>query len=340
VFNPPTVTVTILAQAQMVSLTDTLHLGRLLNPIAVSQSTMAATTGKGHQDSKQATGLITFYNGQFQSVAVPVGTVLTASDGVRIATDQGALLPAGNPPASGKTTVSAHASIPGRGGTVAAYAIGVACCAPSVLAKNTQSFTGGQDERDFHTVSQSDIDHAATPLNTALTRSVSGALQAQVANSEALQTLPCTPTVRSDHLAGQETREVRVTVSETCGAVAFSKDALRAQATAFLTIQATQRLGAGYTLGGEIHLTVRQATVTHTTPTLVFSCQGEWVYSVTNVQQQLIRSLIAGKTNQQALDVLAHLPGIVQATIGDVDGNAKLPSNPTLIHLVILEQLG
>jgi hypothetical protein len=261
VFHPPTVTVTMLAKSQIVSLTGTLHLVRLLNPITVSQSTMAATTGKGHQDSKQATGLITFYNGQFQSVAVPAGTILTTSDDVLIATDQGALLPAGNPPAYGQATVSAHAIIPGARGNIAAYAINVACCAPSVLAKNTQSFTGGQDERDFHTVSQNDIDHAGTPLNTALTRSVSGALQAQVANSESLQTLPCTPTVRSDHLAGQESREVKVTVSETCGAVAYSNDALRAQATALLTFQATQRLGAGYTLGGEIHLTIRQATV-------------------------------------------------------------------------------
>jgi hypothetical protein len=64
------------------------------------------------------------------------------------------------------------------------------------------------------------------------------------------------------------------------------------------------------------------------------------VYGVTNAQQRSMKSLIAGKTKQQALDVLAHLPGIVQATIGDVDGNAKLPRNPALIHLVILEQLG
>jgi hypothetical protein len=60
------------------------------------------------------------------------------------------------------------------------------------------------------------------------------------------------------------------------------------------------------------------------------------VYGVTNAQQQLIKNLIAGKTKQQALDALAHLPGIQRARIGDVDDNAKLPRNPGLIHLIIL----
>jgi hypothetical protein len=335
-FDPPTVTVTMLAKAQTVSLTGTLQPGRLLNPITASQSTVVATTGKGHQDSKQAAGLITLYNGQFQSVAVPAGTMLTVSKGVQIATDQDALLPAGTPPAYGQTTVSAHAIIPGRGGNIAAYAISVACCAPAVLAKNTQGFTGGQDERDFHTVTQSDIDQAATPMKPILAQSVSGALQGQLTHSEALQTLPCTPTVRSDHQAGQEAREVKVTVAETCSAVTYNNAALQAQATALLTIRATQQVGAGYTLVGAIHVTLRQATVSHTTPSLVFSCQGVWVYGVTNAQQQLIKNLIAGKTEQQALDALAHLPGIQRARIGDVDDNAKLPRNPGLIHLIIL----
>jgi hypothetical protein len=53
----------------------------------------------------------------------------------------------------------------------------------------------------------------------------------------------------------------------------------------------------------------------------------------------LIKSLIAGKTKQQALDTLAHLPGIQQATIGDVESNTNLPRNPASIYLVILEQL-
>jgi hypothetical protein len=208
-----------------------------------------------------------------------------------------------------------------------------------VFAKNTHSFTGGQNERDFHTVAQSDIDHAATPLITALARSVSGALHGQVTNSEALQALPCTPTVRSDRQAGQEATTVQVTVSETCSAVAYKKNALQAQATARLTTQATHWLCTGYALVGEIHVTLRQATVTHTTPTLVFSCQGVWMYGVTNAQQQLIKSLIAGKTKQQALDTLAHLPGIQQETIGNVGSNTKLPRNPASIYLVILEQL-
>jgi hypothetical protein len=280
--------------------------------------------------------LITLYNGQFQRVFIAAGTILTGANGVQIVTDQDASIPAGNPPSYGQVTVSAHALVFGTRGNIPAYDIDQACCDVSVLAKNTQAFKGGQDERDFLTVTQSDIDTTATTLNPTLIQSMQGALQGQLNNGEQLTALPCIPTVTADHQPGQEAREVKITVTETCSAVAYNKDALQAQATTLLTTQATQKVGPGYTLVGAIHVTLPLAIVVHTTTTLVFTCHGVWVYGVTNAQQQLIKSLIAGKTTQQALHTLAHLPGIVKAAIGDRDDNAKLPRNPALIHLIIL----
>jgi len=82
IINP--LTVTLLARSQQLSLSGSLQLGRVLNPITLSQSQTAPTTGHGHQSAQQATGYITFYNGQLQSVFVPAGTVLTGTSGEQI----------------------------------------------------------------------------------------------------------------------------------------------------------------------------------------------------------------------------------------------------------------
>ena len=192
-YNPPIALVTIKPKAQLVTLTGTLHLGRLFHPITLSQSQTVLTTGKGHQDATQAHGTITFYNGQFAGVTIAAGTLLTGASGIQVITDQDAVLPAGNPPTYGQARVAAHALVSGTRGNIPAYDINQACCAISVLAKNTQPWTGGQDERDFHTVAQSDIGRAASPLQKTLAQSVSGAFQGQLKPNEHLYILPCTP---------------------------------------------------------------------------------------------------------------------------------------------------
>jgi hypothetical protein len=319
-----------------------LQLGRLLQPITISQSQTVPATGRRYQPPEQARGFITFYNGQFQSLTIAAGTILTGTDGTEIITDQDATIPAANPPIFGQTTVSAHTINAGSKGNIPAFDMNEACCAQSVLVKNINPFTGGQNERTFTTVTKSDVNTTATTLKSSLDISMQGALQGQVQPPEQLYMLPCAPTVTSDHPIGAEATQVKVTVSQTCSAVAYSREALEQKATDLLTRQAATKIGTGYSLFGEVNVTVTQTTTTHTPPVvfLSFHAQGTWIYGLSYKAQEHIKALIAGKTKQQALDILAHLPGIVQATIGDVDGNATLPRNPNLIHLVILEQLG
>jgi Baseplate J-like protein len=334
-FHPFIATVTIMAKSQQISLNGTLHLGRPFHPITLSQSQTVTTTGKGHQDATQAHGTITFYNGQFAGVTIAAGTLLTGASGVQVITDQDAVLPAGNPPTYGQARVAAHALVSGTRGNIPAYDINQACCAISVLAKNTQPWTGGQDERDFHTVAQSDIGRAVSPLKMTLAQSVSGAFQGQLKPNEQLYILPCTPTVLSDHLPGEEATQVHVTVSETCSAVSYDKDTLQAQATAFLSTQAATRLGTGYSLVGDVQVTVKQATVTPQNTPVVFSFNalGTWVYAVNSAEQQRIKSLIAGKTKQEAEQLLASMPGIEQASIRWGD-ETKLPKDTESIRVV------
>ena len=64
IFHPPIATVTIIPEANQLTLNGTLHIGRLLHSIMLSQSQIIPTKGKGHQDATQAAGTVTFYRGQ------------------------------------------------------------------------------------------------------------------------------------------------------------------------------------------------------------------------------------------------------------------------------------
>jgi hypothetical protein len=341
IVNPPIATITIIPASQTVTLVSTVQLGRVLPPLTISQSQTIATTGKGHQDAKAATGFITLYNGQFQNVTIAAGTILTGASGMQVVTDRDADVPAANPPVFGQVKVSAHAMNAGTKGNIAAYDINQACCATSVLVKNTQPFYGGQDERTYITVTYNDIHRVSTLLKTTLAQSITGALQGQHRSQEQLQLLPCTPTVSSNHQPGDEATQVKVTVSETCSAVAYNSEELAAKAAAFLATKARQKAGAGYSLFGTVQVHVTQASVTNTTKPLVFlsfKASGMWIYALSQQSQQQIKHRIAGKTTQQAMNLLASMPGVEQAAIrcsgfGDA---TKLPKESSDIHLAII----
>ncbi len=339
--NPHVATITIIPRSQQISLSGTVQLGRVLPPLTISQSQTTKATGHGHQPAAQATGYITLYNGQFQSVYIAAGTILTGASGIQVVTDQDASIPAANPPTFGQVTISAHAINAGRTGNIAAYDINQACCATSVLAKNTQPFYGGQDERTYTTVTQKDIQSVSTVLTTSLTQSMQGALQGQLHQGEAVQLIPCTPTVTSDHPIGAEATQVKVTVSQSCSAVAYNSHELGAKATAFLSHQAIHTVGAGYTVFGTVQVRVNQASVASTAPHLVFlsfKATGTWIYGISFNAQRQIKHLIAGKTTQEAQHLLASLPGVEQASIrfSGFGDDTRLPKQIKNIHMSLI----
>ena len=243
-FFPPLAHITLILKSQEVSATTTLQTGRILAPLTLSQSASVPATGRGHQDPKQATGTITFYNGLFSTQTVSAGTTLTGSDGVQVVTDQDAVISAANPPSLGMATVSAHAVSAGSSGNIAAYDVNQQCCATAIKAVNTAFFSGGQDERNFQFVTKSDIENAAIPLKAAVSQSVTAALQTQLKDNEQLQSLPCAPQVSADHQINEEATSVKVTATLMCSAVAYNQTTLEQQATQLLTTQAFKKLGA------------------------------------------------------------------------------------------------
>jgi VCBS repeat-containing protein len=336
--HPFSATITIVPKSQQVTLSGTVQLGRLVPQITISQSQTTRTTGTGHQDAKQAYGYITFYNGQFQSVTIAAGTIFTGASGVQIVTDSDVMIPAGNPPSYGQTTIAAHAINAGSKGNIPAYDINQACCAASVLAKNIYPFTGGQDARTYAIVTHNDIHSISTVLKTSLAASMQGALRGQLSPQEQLQLLPCNPTVTSNHQAGEEAMTVKVTVSQTCSAVTYNREELQTKATTFLATQARKKSGAGYSLFGMVRVHVTNATTTHTAPPLVFlsfQAQGIWVYALSPQSQEQIKRLIAGKTTDQAVKILAVLPGVEHVAIrfSGIGDAARMPKNLQNIHL-------
>ncbi len=334
IVNPFTVTVTLLAKSEQLTLQGTLQLGRVLNPITISQSQTTQTTGHGHQDARAATGSITFYNGQPAQQFVPAGTMLTGNDSVQVVTDADANIPAGNPPAYGEVSVSAHASNSGSAGNIQALDINTTVNA--VFVKNLSAFSGGQDERDFQTVTKTDIANTASPLKATLAQSVQGALQGQLKPNEALVTPSCATTTTSDHQPGQEATTVKVTASETCSAIAYNSQELTDKVTQLLTSQAETKLGAGYSILENPHITVTSATASKQIM-LSFSSVSTWIYALSSADQQHIKNIIAGKNTEKALQLLAALPGIEHVSMhfagfGDA---TRIPKDLAYIHLLI-----
>lgn len=336
IYNPPIATVTILPKSQQVSLSGTVQLGRVVNPITLSQSQTTKTTGIGHQSAAQARGYITFYNGQFESVTIAAGTILTGASGIEVVTDFDATIPAGNPPSYGQITIAAHAVSVGTGGNIPSFAINQVCCTQSVLAKNTTAFSGGQDERDYTAVSKSDISGAATPLKVTVAQSINAALTGQLKAHEVMVTPSCTTTINSNHQPGDEATQVKVTVSETCKAVAYNAPQLENSVTKLLTAQATKKLGNGYSLLGNPAIHVTRAIASKPI-LLAFTSASTWIYAFSNAEQQHIKNIIAGKTKERAIELLSSLPGIqiVSLHVSGFGDDTRIPKNLHYIHLSI-----
>jgi len=333
----PTATVIIIPVEKNVSFTTAILVhGRPLPTLTLSQSQTVPATGHRHQDATRAIGTITFYNGLFISQTIAAGTILTGATGVQIITDQPAVIPAGNPPIYGQVTVSAHAVITGTSGNIPAYDINTACCVTSVLAKNTEAFTGGQNARDYIVVTKSDIASAAGVIKSTLLKSEDAALSAQLTPGEALIIPACTPTTTSDHRIGEEAKEVTVTLSETCTSIAYPAHDVYQDATQLIPSNAKQTLGANYQLTGDIQIHVIQATITNQArgiATLTVKLNATYVYHLSPGEKQQLEKLIAGKPKAQAIQDLLQLPGVQGASINNT--TAMLPTDPTRITIVV-----
>ncbi len=313
--------------------------GRILPTLTLTQSQTIQASGHRHQSAQEATGTLTLFNGQATAYTLAMGTVLTGGDGIQVATNEAVTIPPGNPPAYGQATVTAHAISVGNLGNIAEGDINTTL-AIAVFVKNS-AFTGGLSERDYSVVTSQDLHHVQATLTPPLLQSVRRALLAQLTDGEALVNPDCTPTVTSDHQIGDEATQVQVTVSQTCSALAYNKDALHKEAETLLTKTARNSLGAHFVLFGGVQVTILHATTTNITQgltTLALRIQGTWIYQITQSEQEQIKHVVAGKSKKDALHLLLVLPGIKNASIqwSDFGDDTTLPNNEERIHFHLL----
>jgi len=345
-----TATVTIVPVTKQISITSMITIvpgqannaqgqlsGRALSSVTMSQTRTVPTTGKGHQDATSARGMITFYNAAPYAQTIAAGTLLTGTDGVEIVTDQDAMIPAVVYPTLGQTTVTAHAVIGGPAGNIAAGDIYGLCCRLNVSAVNAP-FTGGEQAHNYQMVTSQDIDAVASSLKASLEQSVQAAFQVQVHPDETLLApFSCQQSVTPDHQVGDEAAQVTITVSEACTSMAYSTQAYQNLLMQIESQEVKRQLGDGYRLTGEIQSSIAQVTPKdHRTLDLQVKIAGMWAYQFTEMQQEHIKALLAGKNKAQAMATLLHIPGVQSASLAIKNNGATLPTDSADIHLAFL----
>jgi Baseplate J-like protein len=316
----PTVTITVVPVTKHVTLTAPLALvTRILAPVMLTKSLTTDTTGKGHQVARSASGTLTFYNGQAGPQTIPIGTILTGQDGVKVATDQTVTIPAGTPPTYGQVSVTAHALVPGRVGNIPAGDIN-ATIALAVFVKNA-AFAGGQDQRDYQVVAQGDQESVALQLRSILTQELPQAFS--LAPGEQVFPANCAFKVSPNHQVGAEASTLTVMATETCHGIAYDLDQLRQQATTLFARQTAP--GSHYQLVGEI-----QVQVVSVTPFTV-SCRGLWVYNLPEDYEQFLAEQVAGHTPAQARKYLLQVGVFTRVMVSE-----QLPPDPAHIRFQVM----
>lgn len=316
----PHTLVILYARTYPATLTATLAVPtRPLAPVTLTRSQTAPTTGRGHQSARAAIGILTFFNGNFSPHYIPLGTVFTGSDGVKIATSEAATVPAAQPPQFAQVQVAASASTTGSQANIAAGDINRALSG-DLLVKNLTPFTGGRDARDFQAVAQADLDELTRTTAQRVTQATPQAFSLRA--GERVYETSCATKTTADHALGDEARSVTVKVTTMCQGIAYSHMMLANKATAAF---AKMRPGVQYHLIGSVATTIQSASP------LIVTMRGQWAYTFTPVYEQELAEKIAGATPTEARKLLLHTGGIADASIP-----AKLPSDWSLIDLLVL----
>jgi hypothetical protein len=315
--------------------------GRLLGSLTLTGTRTVPTTGTGYQEARAAHGIITLYNALPSAQTEPAGTLLVGADGIQVATDQDASIPAGSLATNGQVSVPAHALETGPGGNIPAHDIYGACCRADIFAQNASAFTGGQDARWYRMVTQPDINRAVSALKASLAQSVQAAFQAQVHSDETLiSPVPCALGTSADHVAGDEAGYVTVTLAETYRGAAYSTQALHTEVMRVVETEAAAQLGTQYRLTGDIQITLMPSASWDPksgTITLQVKGHGACAYQFTQAQLRRFGTMIAGKSKAQATQALLHQPGVHGVSMS-ITGRDKviLPTDPRTIRFVVL----
>src|SRR5262249_9103799 len=131
--------------------------------------------------------------------------------------------------------------------------------------------------------------------------------------------------------------QVTVTVSFTCTGKAYDQAGALALGVTLLQHQAATTPGAGYVLVGQIKTALISAELGNQgTVVIAVHAEGIWVYQFSDSQKQALASLVASKSQQEAMSLLSAQTGVAQANIQIQGGNGQtLPTDAQKITVVI-----
>jgi hypothetical protein len=219
----------------------------------------------------------------------------------------------------------------GAGGNIDAYSISGPCCASSVLVKNVQTFTGGQDEENYATVRQRDIDSQIAPLRQTIAQSMTTTLRSQVKPGETLVPSVCSPTFTPDHKAGDAAQSVTMTASETCSGLVYN------QATLYSTVYTyVHRHAPAHSILSTVPMTHILTTMLTPTPAITVAVKGTFVYQFSRGELERMKLRIAGLEKQQAYQALHSFLGVAAATIDDISTKSSVPTDSARVSIRVL----
>ncbi len=304
------------------------------------QSKVVTATGVGHVPAQAATGKLAFYNGSNQDFVVGSTTAIPGPNGISVETDGPADIPAAHLPTEGTITVNAHVTTAGASGNMAAGAINETCCASGGFIRVVSSaFTGGQDEKDYTFLQQSDVDGYVNQIKSTLSQQALSGVKGQLKPNEQLAGDPeCTTQSREDQPVGDQGHDVtsaNVTVDATCTGLAYDARGAQILAQDLLQRKAISDLGQAYVLAGTV---VTKSTVTDVNDgvvTLQVMVSGTWSYRLNDKEKQTLASQLANKTRVAAQGYLDASKGISKAKIDIANGGDSLPDDPGQIRIIV-----
>ncbi|MGZ3629144.1 MAG: baseplate J/gp47 family protein [Ktedonobacteraceae bacterium] len=310
---------------------------RLLSNTTTSQATTIMVSGVGYVPAIAARGSLTFYNALPYSQAIIAGTVFMLNNGVQVANDKPAIIPAAKPPTEGSVTIPAHSITIGTKGNIPAFAFNdVPCCVAGITIQNRAAFSGGKDQRNYTFVQQSDIDGIVNAEKLSLIKHTESALLAEFFQNERLiNPDKCTSDIISDHVAGDKATSVTVILTITCTGEVYDWQAAQSMAANLLTKEAENGSSPGYSLVGRIIPIIKPTELNGTIYFLV-KVEGIWAYQFSDSGERMLTELIAGKRSTDAQSILIHHVFIAKADI-QVSGflATTLPDDPRRINIVI-----
>ena len=274
-----------------------------------TQIKTVATTGIVTRPATAAQGTLVFYNSSLMAQTIAAGTLLTASNGVEVVTDETVTIAGATPPTEASARIHAHTVTTGSSSNLFPDAIAGKCCKENIFAYNN-AFVGGADPTTYHTATATDVEHLTTLLKASLNQKVQSNVDAQVAPGEILLPLQCSADTKNSVPIGGAAETLTITETENCTAKAYQRSDLQTKSSGYLTTEAQKLYGDLYT---SKDIQTRITDTANNKITILIS--GNFSYHLSSADEQKLKYRLAGKKRKEAQLLLLNMQGITKVQI-------------------------